>query len=36
MVCANPGFGRLRLPELRHTAASRAVLAGENLPLVGQ
>ena len=29
-VCANAGLGRLRLYDLRHTAASQAVMAGEN------
>ena len=29
-------LGKLRLHDLRHTAASQAVMAGENLPLVGQ
>ncbi len=35
-VCANARLGRLRLHDLRHTAASQAVMAGENLPLVGR
>ena len=35
-VCANAKLGRLRLHDLRHTAASQAVMAGENLPLVGK
>ncbi len=35
-VCADAGLGRLRLHDLRHTAASQAVMAGENLPLVGR
>ena len=35
-VCAEAGLGRLRLHDLRHTAASQAVMAGENLPLVGK
>ena len=35
-VCADAGLGRLRLQDLRHTAASQAVMAGENLPLVGK
>ena len=35
-VCDHAGFGRLRLHDLRHTAASQAVMAGENLPLVGK
>ncbi len=35
-VCADAGLGRLRLHDLRHTAASQAVMAGENLPLVGK
>ena len=29
-------LGRLRLHDLRHTAASQAVMSGENLPLVGK
>ena len=35
-ACADAGLGRLRLHDLRHTAASHAVMAGENLPLVGK
>ena len=35
-VYADAGLGRLRLHDLRHTAASQAVMAGENLPLVGK
>ena len=35
-VCEDAGLGRLRLHDLRHTAASQAVMAGENLPLVGK
>ena len=35
-VCQDAGLGRLRLHDLRHTAASQAVMAGENLPLVGR
>ena len=35
-VCADARLGRLRLHDLRHTAASQAVMAGENLPLVGK
>ncbi len=35
-VCTDAGVGRLRLHDLRHTAASQAVMAGENLPLVGK
>ena len=35
-VCADAKLGRLRLRDLRHTAASQAVMAGENLPLVGK
>ena len=35
-VCADAGLGRLRLHDLRHTAASQAVMSGENLPLVGR
>ena len=35
-VCADARLGRLRLHDLRHTAASQAVMSGENLPLVGK
>ena len=35
-VCEVAKLGRLRLHDLRHTAASQAVTAGENLPLVGK
>ncbi len=35
-VCADAKLDRLRLHDLRHTAASQAVMAGENLPLVGK
>ena len=35
-ACADAKPGRLRLHDLRHTAASQAVMAGENLPLVGK
>ena len=35
-ACTDAGIGRLRLHDLRHTAASQAVMAGENLPLVGK
>ena len=35
-VCANAALGRLRLHDLRHTAASHAIMSGENLPLVGR
>ena len=35
-VCEDAGLGRLRMHDLRHTAASQAVMAGENLPLVGK
>ena len=35
-VCADAKLGRLRLHDLRHSAASQAVMAGENLPLVGK
>ena len=35
-VCANEKLGNIRLHDLRHTAASQAVMAGENLPLVGK
>ena len=35
-VCEDAKLGRLRLHDLRHTAASQAIMAGENLPLVGK
>ena len=35
-VCADAKLGSLRLHDLRHTTASQAVMAGENLPLVGK
>ena len=35
-VCEDAGLGRLRLHDLRHTAASHAVMSGETLPLVGK
>ena len=35
-VCADAKLGRLRLHDLRHTMASQAVMAGENLPQVGK
>ena len=35
-VCNDAKLGRLRLHDLRHTAASQAVMSGENLPLVGK
>ena len=35
-ACADAKLGLLRLHDLRHTAASQAVMAGENLPLVGK
>ena len=35
-ACADAGLGRLRLHDLRHHAASQAVMSGENLPLVGK
>ena len=35
-VYADAGLGRLCLRDLRHTAARQAVMAGENLPLVGK
>ena len=35
-VCEEAKLGRLRLHDLRHTAASQAVMSGENLPLVGK
>ena len=33
--CADAGLGTLRLHDLRDTAASQAVVSGENLPSVG-
>ena len=35
-VCRDAKLGELRLHDLRHTAASQAVMAGENLSLVGK
>ena len=35
-VCTDAKLGRLRLHDLRHTMASQAVMAGENLPQVGR
>ena len=35
-VCAEAKLGSLRLHDLRHTAASQAVMSGENLSLVGK
>ena len=35
-VCADAKLGSLRLHDLRHTAASQAVMAGEGLALVGR
>ena len=35
-VCDDAGLGKVRLHDLRHTAASHAVMSGENLPLVGK
>ena len=35
-VCADAKLGSLRLHDLRHTAASQAVMSGEGLPLVGR
>ena len=35
-ACEYARLGRLRLHDPRHTAASQAVMAGENLPLVGR
>ena len=35
-VCDDARLSRLRLHDLRHTAASHAVMSGENLPLVGR
>ena len=36
VFCADAKLGKLRLHDLRHTAASHAVMSGENLPLVGK
>ena len=35
-VCGDANLGKVRLHDLRHTAASHAVMSGENLPLVGK
>ena len=35
-VCEDSKLGRLRLHDLRHTAASQTVMSGENLPLVSK
>ncbi len=35
-VRKHAALGKLRLHDLRHTAASQAVMSGENLPLVGK
>ena len=35
-VCEDAKLGSLRLHDLRHTAASQAVMSGEGLPLVGR
>ena len=35
-VCEDASLCSLRLHDLRHTAASQAVMSGENLPLVGK
>ncbi len=35
-VCDDAKLGKLRMHDLRHTAASHAVMSGENLPLVGK
>ncbi len=35
-ICAEAGLGRLRLHDLRHTAASQAVMSGEGLSQVGR
>ena len=35
-VCDDANLGKVRLHDLRHTAASQAVMSGENLPLVGK
>ena len=36
IVCERAGFEDVRLHDCRHSVASHAVMAGENLPLVGQ
>ena len=35
-VCADAKLGKVWLHDLRHTAASHAVMSGENLPPVGR
>ena len=35
-VCGDANLGKVRLHDLRHTAASHAVMSGENPPLVGK
>ena len=35
-VCTAPGLGKSRLHDLRHTAASHAVMSAENLLFVGR
>ena len=35
-VCDDAKLGKVRLHDLRHTAASHAAMSGENLPLVGK
>ena len=35
-VCGDANLGKIRLHDLRHTAASHAVMSGGNLPLVGK
>ena len=35
-MCREAGIGKARLHDLRHTVASHAVMASENLPLVGR
>ena len=35
-ICADAQIGRLRLHDLRHTAASQAIMSGEGLSQVGQ
>ena len=35
-ICAEAGLGRLRLHDLRHTAASQAIMSGEGLSPVGK
>ena len=35
-VCEDAKLGKVRSHDLRHTAASHAIMSGENLPLVGK